>query len=575
MKKGCVSMVRATNAEQSGTQFDWGPDSWRARAVWHFNWGTVALTTLPVLFAIWQGYSLGGFFVVLLAVLLALTTFGFRYPRMRAIAIAFFWYSVGILTLHDAGFSVPTGALSLAIATALLGLLWDVRGLIVGIAILFVIVVGIGANIFFFGILDPFTANRELWLATPENYVRSSIFTIVQVLVLSLSVSYIARQQNKALDALKRENAERERAELAFREAQRSELVTRLTSALAHNFGNALTVITTWTELLQRYPDRRDYVERGVKDMSEASRQATQLSKQVMSLSRLHVHHAEIVDPAEVLSSQIGLLRTLVPATIDLRAELPGGHHVRADPSELQQALLNLVLNARDAIDGKGYIAVSIVRRGDDVVLEVEDSGAGIDPMILDRIFEPFFSTKGAEGTGLGLASVKQSVENAGGRIDVESHPGSGSTFRLIFEAVDHAPSVIPDDGAGAYAAQKAARIVVADDEEIVLRALVTSLEEAGHSVFAAQNVADAIALVEREDDVDLLVTDAIMPGGIVTELIEAFRARFAEAPVLVCSGYVEEDVLARNLKAGEFAFLQKPVSSSMLRVKVRELLED
>jgi len=567
--------VSATDEVPSGTDIDWGVDSWRARAVWHFNWGTVALPLLPILFAIWQGYSRGGLFLAMLLVLLGLAALGFRYPRERAVAIAIFWYSVGLLTLHDAGFTVPTGALSLGIATALLGVLWGTAGLVTGILIMFTIIIGVGLNIFYFGMFEPFTANADLWQATPQNFLRSSIFSVVQILVLSLSVSYIARQQNRALQALKKENAERERAELAFLEAQRSELVTRLTSALAHNFGNALTVITTWTELLQRYPDRKDYVERGAKDMSEASRQATQLSRQVMSLSRHHVRNAEVIETAETLSSQIGLLRTLVPATIELTDDLSTGHFIRVDPYELQQALLNLVLNARDAIDGAGTIAIRTRRRGDHVVLEVEDSGAGIDPMIIDRIFEPFFSTKGAEGTGLGLASVRQAVESAGGRIDVESHPGHGSTFRLIFDAAKE--PLLDDHETSRFdtIVETPANIIVADDEAIVLRALVTALQESGHNVLSAPNVADAIALAEQQDDIDMLVTDAIMPGGVVTDLIEAFRRRFPDAPVLVCSGYVEEEVLARNVKAGEFAFLQKPVSSTMLRAKVRELLGD
>ncbi len=552
---------------------DWGVDSWRARAVWYFNWGTVVLTTLPITFALFQGSTRSLYFLIYLAFLLGLTAFRFRYPRSRAIAIAIFWYAVSIVTLHDAALTVPTSALSLAIATCLLGVLWGLRGVFVSVVLLVAVLVGSGLNIFYFRLLSPVTLDTLLWDPTPDNYTRGAIFSAVQILVLALSVSYIARRQAKALELLQQENQERQRAELAFQEAQRSELVSRITGGLAHNFGNALTVITTWTELLQRNPDNKAYVERAAADMSEAARQATQVSKQVMTLSKNYVRRPEIYDVADALEPQINLLKTLLPANITFEANIEPGHYIRVDRGELQQALLNLVLNSRDAIDGEGRIAIRVVRDGDRLCLEVSDNGSGIDPLLLERIFEPFFSTKGAEGTGLGLASVRRSVENAGGQVDVVSQQGVGSTFSLFFEAQEAPESATEFTDSFELDDEPGRNIIVADDEEIVLRALVAALEEAGHTTFKASDIREAIELIKSSSDIDLLVTDAIMPGGNVTDLIATFTEQFPDAPVLVCSGYVEEDVLARDLSAGAFEFLQKPVSSSTLRNKVRSLL--
>ncbi len=552
---------------------DWSVDSWRARAVWHFNWGTVALTTLPIVFALLQGSTRSLYFLLYLGFLLALTGFRFRYPRSRAIAIAVFWYAVSIVTLHDAALTVPTGALALAIATCLLGVLWGWRGFVVAVLLLLLVLVGSGVNIFYLRIGSPVSVDTMLWDPSAANYLRGAVFSAVQILVLALSVSYIARRQARALELLQRENRERQRAELAFQEAQRSELVSRITGGLAHNFGNALTVITTWTELLQRHPDNKAYVERAAVDMSEAARQATQVSKQVMTLSKNYVRRPEVYDVADALEPQINLLKTLLPANIAFNAEIEKGHYILVDRGELQQALLNLVLNSRDAIEGEGNIDINVVRDGEDICLEVSDTGSGIEPMLIERIFEPFFSTKGAEGTGLGLASVRRSVENAGGRVDVVSQPGVGSTFSLFFEGQE-APESAPDiTDSHALDEQPGRNIIVADDEEIVLRALVAALEEAGHTTHKASDIRQAIELIQSSTDIDLLVTDAIMPGGNVTDLIDAFTKRFPDAPVLVCSGYVEEDVLARDLSAGAFEFLQKPVSSSTLRNKVRSLL--
>ncbi|MEM9207720.1 MAG: ATP-binding protein [Pseudomonadota bacterium] len=552
---------------------DWGVDSWRARAVWYFNGGTVLLTTLPIAFALFQGSTRSLFFLVYLGFLLALTSLGHRYPRSRAIAVALFWYSISIVMLHDAALTVPTSALSLAIAASLIAVLWGYRGVLVSVLSVVIVLVGSGLNLFQWRLFSPATMDTLLYDPTVNNYIRGAIFSGVQILVLALSVSYIARRQAKALEMLQQENRERQRAELAFQEAQRSELVSRITGGLAHNFGNALTVITTWTEMLQRNPDNTAYVERAAADMSEAARQATQVSKQVMTLSKNYVRRPEVYDVADALEPQINLLKTLLPANIGFESNIESGHYIRVDRGELQQAILNLVLNSRDAIDGEGRITLRLLRDGDDICLEVSDNGSGIEPGLLERIFEPFFSTKGAEGTGLGLASVRRSVENAGGRVDVVSQPGVGSTFSLFFEAREAPESATETTDAFDVGDEPGRNIIVADDEEIVLRALVAALEEAGHTTYKASDIREAIELIQSSSDIDLLVTDAIMPGGSVTELIAAFTERFPDSPVLVCSGYVEEDVLARDLSAGAFEFLQKPVSSSTLRNKVRSLL--
>lgn len=552
----------------------WSRDSWRARAAETLTWLSCSIVVIPILVAAYEGVSNVLPFAALAFVGVFTVVFLKPHPKLLGLSLTGFWFLGSAVGLFTLGLGSPGMVTALAISAAFSSLFFGLRGLIAALLITAAVIIAAGVDEFVLGYV-PLTATDKLLMdfTQPRVYVRQGITVYLVMAVLAFSVFYIARQQEKQSNRLQHEASERRKSELAFQSAQKSELVSKLTSSLTHNFGNALTVITTWTEMLQRYPDRADYVERAAKDMAEAARQATQVSKQIMTLSKNYMHSPEVCDLKDILEPQVSLLRTLLPANVSLQTAFGERLFVRVDVSEIQQALLNLVFNARDAMPDGGVVAVRSFRDGDDICLEVADNGQGIDPMIIDRVFEPFFSTKGADGTGLGLASVRHTAERSDGRVDVASQPGKGATFRLYFPEAEHAVAVGDDTGEHLTLSARPARILVADDEAIVLRALSTALEQDNHVILRASSVDEAIGTL-RSTDVELLVTDAIMPGGSVSDLVAAFREKYPRRPVLVCSGYVEEEVLARSLEAGKFAFLQKPVSSSMLKSRVRELLQ-
>ena len=382
--------------------------------------------------------------------------------------------------------------------------------------------------------------------------------------------------------------ADRRRAELAratlrtqLAEAQKLELVARLAGSVAHDFNNDLTIMMSWTDYLEARAAGNKDVERATAQISRAAQRAASITNQLLSFGRTPPGPKQTVNVADLTSGWTILLRPLFhgPRSIDVSADSDVGY-VRADPHQLEQVLLNLAINARDAMPAGGILHIEATRSnppGDAaappmICVSVADDGDGMAPAVLDQIFEPFFTTKvDGRGTGLGLPSVRRIVDHLGGRIDVASTLGEGTTFRIYLPAAN-APKALPE-ARGEPHTLATETVLVVDDDEDVRDAVVLALESGGYTVLRASNGSDALYVLEEHADVvELVITDLNMPVRGGEELIDDLAKLHPDMPVIVVSGYSSSE--NADLPA-EVSFVPKPFSTKMLLACVRQALDD
>ncbi|MEO7034714.1 MAG: ATP-binding protein [Polyangiaceae bacterium] len=368
-------------------------------------------------------------------------------------------------------------------------------------------------------------------------------------------------------------------------EAQRLDSLGRLAGGVAHDFNNLLTVIQGNLELaLNRLP--ADHVTRaGLEETVVASQQAAAVTRQLLAFGRKQILTARAVDLNAVLERMRDLIRRVVGESIELRFSLaPNVSPVLLDETQLEQVLLNLTLNARDAMPSGGqlYITtrelgapVASAANGGRVRLTIEDTGTGISPEVRDRIFEPFFTTKEqGKGTGLGLASVYGIVQQSGGAIDVETQLGKGTAFHLDFArstlpaaepaATPSAPRVLPDRRT----------LLVVEDEVSVAKLVRRVLENAGFTVLLAHSAESAEALAAAHPGrIDLLLTDVVMPKVSGPVLADRLSHRFPGLLVLFMSGFTDDSLELNAVNGPARSFLQKPFTPEMLQARVFEVL--
>jgi PAS domain S-box-containing protein len=383
---------------------------------------------------------------------------------------------------------------------------------------------------------------------------------------------------------------ERRRLEAELRQAQKLEALGRLAGGIAHDFNNLLTVIIGTTDMwMLNTPlddPRRPHVER----VRHAAERAASLTFQLLTFSRRHLTTPKVLDVNAVISAMADLLHRLIGEHIRLDMQLaaaPGW--VRGDPGQLEQVLMNLVLNARDALPGGGEIRVATGRTdivaglspvddlapGAYVTIEVHDNGAGMTPEVMARIFEPFFTTKDlGKGTGLGLSTVYGIVKQSGGAVRVASTLGAGSTFIVHLPCVEAAEETAGPPEGQTSPSRAQAGVLLVEDDDFVREFLRDILEFHGCTVITAANGSEAIQIAEREpESIDIVVTDLVMPtmGGV--ELMRRLGARRPDLPVVYLSGYPEHE--APDLHRPGAVFLQKPLSPSALARAVRDALSD
>ena len=377
-------------------------------------------------------------------------------------------------------------------------------------------------------------------------------------------------------DITARREAERER--LAFEQrlaqAQKMEALGTLAGGLAHDFNNTLTGILGYSDLIRRSAAEDAPAAHYAESIREAAERASELTRNLLQLSRREPRRRGRCDVREVVESASRLLRAAFPPRIALWVEIAGVPAAVADGAQLSQALINLGLNARDAIPERGNVTVSVslVRgdSGDEIALRVSDDGVGIPEEIRSRLFEPFFTTKPeGRGTGLGLPMVYACAAAHGGRVDVQSELGVGTTFELRLPFVAALPETAPA-GSAAAAPASGETILLVDDDPLVLLHSRMVLERSGYRVVTAAGGREAVErFVDRLDDVDAVVTDLVMPGGSGRELEHAFHARRPDLPILLVTGGIADH------GPGDFAaVLEKPFSPEELVRDLRAVLD-
>jgi signal transduction histidine kinase len=395
----------------------------------------------------------------------------------------------------------------------------------------------------------------------------------------------------RALEAgHERDMTERRRLEDQLRQAQKMEAVGQLAGGVAHDFNNLLMVILGYCETLSLSLPEGDPVLGQMMEIKKAGSRAAQLTQQLLAFSRRQILQPKVIDLNWIIADTDRMLRRLIGENVVFKTKLASElRPVKADPGQIQQVLLNLVVNARDAMPDGGAVTIETanvqldatylgmvhtdLRAGAYVVLTVTDTGTGMDAETLSHLFEPFFTTKGVKGTGLGLATVYGIVQQSGGDILPESEPGRGTTFRIYLPQAAALVEEQRSDAPAALAGEE--RVLVVEDEGPV-RALVTAmLRRQGYDVLEAGSAEEALALEEKEgDDIDLLVADIVMPGLSGTELTHRMKDLRPRMKVLFMSGHTDHVQLRSELHKPGVQFLQKPFTATVLGRKVREALD-
>ncbi|HET9947504.1 MAG TPA: response regulator [Longimicrobiales bacterium] len=386
---------------------------------------------------------------------------------------------------------------------------------------------------------------------------------------------------------------ERRKLEAQFRQAQKMEAIGRLAGGVAHDFNNLLTVIISSGELVLQTLEPEHGARADVQEMLNAAGRAAALTEQLLTFSRSKPVSPRVVDANQVVSDIEGLLRRMLGEDVEVVMQLaPDARRVRIDPGSLEQVIVNLAVNARDAMPGGGRLTIesrnvelgadSAIGEGDDVpagsytVLSVADEGVGLDEATRRRIFEPFFTTKEpGKGTGLGLSTCYGIVTQAGGRIELESELGVGTTFHVYLPSVaDDADEDAPPEPHAAEALGGSETVLVAEDDDIVRRVVVRVLGGLGYRVIEADNGARALEHLRGPDRVDLLLTDLVMGGMGGLELVRAAAELRPDLRVLYMSGYVPHSGTDQGALEPGAHILGKPFTPVTLARKVREVLD-
>jgi nitrogen-specific signal transduction histidine kinase/ActR/RegA family two-component response regulator len=393
-----------------------------------------------------------------------------------------------------------------------------------------------------------------------------------------------------------RESAKRTEAALRTSQeqlvqAQKMEAIARVAGGVAHDFNNLLSVILSYTDLAIETLEPGEQLHTDLGEVRNAGQRAAQLTQQLLALSRRQVLQPRVVDLNEIVGGVEKMLGRVLGEDIVLAIKLdPALDRVKVDPGQIEQVVMNLAVNARDAMPRGGNLTVETrnahrdvrtaarlgIAPGAHVVLAMTDTGTGIDPAIVERIFEPFFTTKQiGKGTGLGLSTVLGIVQQSGGAVAVDSRPGT-TTFEVSLPSLGSAPPDAYRPQTKSVAALRGSETILLVEDDPAVRSLSRAiLQRHGYDVHEAQGGGDALLLCEQlKRPIHLLVTDVVMPlmGG--RQLAERLRPQRPEMRVLYMSGHTDDAVVHHGLLESEMAFLQKPITSDALLRKVRQVLD-
>jgi PAS domain S-box-containing protein len=383
---------------------------------------------------------------------------------------------------------------------------------------------------------------------------------------------------------------ERLRMEEQFRQAQRMESIGRLAGGVAHDFNNLLTVINGYTEFLLDETPASESARDALAEIRTAGERASDLTKQLLAFSRQQVIKPTVININRIVAETEVFLRRLIGEDVQLLTRLePDLGSVQADPGQMQQIIMNLAVNSRDAMPHGGMLLIETgnaildeeyrvthpqVQPGNYVLLAVTDTGEGMSPEIQARIFEPFFTTKSlGKGTGLGLATVYGMVKHAGGWIWVYSEPKRGTTFKIYLPQTDK--PLTPAEPASTAGVRGTETILIVEDQDDVRRLAVTGLSRHGYSAHGVSSGAEALRFCrEFSGVIHIVVTDVVMPDMNGREVARQVAHLRPEARIVFMSGYTTNVVVHRGILDEDVEYLQKPFTSDSLARKVREVLE-
>jgi signal transduction histidine kinase/CheY-like chemotaxis protein len=403
-------------------------------------------------------------------------------------------------------------------------------------------------------------------------------------------VAHVTRAFARMRKALKSDETQKKQLEEQLRQAQKMEAVGRLAGGVAHDFNNLLTIIKGHGDLMLEKLQPADPLQRNANQIEKAANRAASLTRQLLAFSRMQVLEPKVLDLNVLVAEMCSLLKRLVRE--DISFTFKAGEslgRVKADPGQIEQVIMNLTVNACDAMPTGGKLIVETrnicveeatarnrppLTAGDYILLSVEDTGHGMDASTKERIFEPFFTTKEmGKGTGLGLATVYGVVKQSGGCIWVDSEPGKGTRFEVYLPAVQEmqeepSPEATPKNGA-----HHSGAVLIVEDEEAVRELAAEFMKSAGYKVLTASDGLEAVAVAKRSGPIRVLVTDIVMPNMRGPELAKLLKASRKDLKIVFMSGYLEFNKGNDDFLEGSH-FLQKPFSRDSLVSKVEEALK-
>jgi PAS domain S-box-containing protein len=414
---------------------------------------------------------------------------------------------------------------------------------------------------------------RKIWVLETSTAVRDKDGTVVAYRGINRDVTHIRLLQEQLLHS------------------QKMETIGRLAGGVAHDFNNILMAVGSYCELMMMGLTQNDPLCKHIQQILKAERQGASLTRQLLAFSRKQILEPKVFDPGAVVSSMENLLQRLIGEDINLRIlTRPEGGMVEADPNQMEQVIMNLAVNSRDAMPRGGRLTIEVsneeldeeyarlhldARPGPYVTLSITDTGHGMDPETVSHIFEPFFTTKSADkGTGLGLATVYGIVTQSHGSISVYSEPGQGTTFRIYLPRIGGVGKSVVLEQASVVLTGGSETILLVDDNESIRLAVGELMKMKGYNVLLAGDGKEALEISRNHaGPIDLLVTDVVMPEMSGRELAQQVSAERARIKVLYMSGYTDDAVVRHGILSAESAFLQKPAPMTTLLSKIRKLL--
>ncbi len=388
-----------------------------------------------------------------------------------------------------------------------------------------------------------------------------------------------------------RDVSEQQQLEEQLLQAQKIEAVGQLAGGVAHDFNNLLTVILGYCDLAELRVEEAAGIRGDLGEIRRAAARAASLTRQLLAFSRKQVLQPEVVSPNDEVRELEQMLRRLLGENIELSTMLsPDTGRVLVDRNQLHQVVVNLLVNARDAMPNGGKLLIETrnaeldehyarmhagAKAGSYVMVAVSDNGTGMDESVRSRIFEPFFTTKErGKGTGLGLSMVYGVVKQSGGYIWVYSEAGHGTTFKLFFPRVDRPADARPEEPAHETLAGRET-VLVAEDEEVVRSLVVQLLRMRGYRVLEADRGTSALAAAQLAGELQLLITDVVMPDMSGRQLADELLALRSGLKVLFISGYTDESIASHGVLDPGVELLEKPFTAEVLARRVRDVLDD